>query len=43
MPPKLDLTGVGRQIGEAGRQFARLASEVRAVREKAEQVARALD
>jgi hypothetical protein len=43
IPPKIDLAGVGRQIGEAGRQFARLASEVQAVRQKAEQVARALD
>jgi archaellum component FlaC len=30
--------GVGKQIGEAGRQFGKLASEVQAVREKAEQV-----
>jgi hypothetical protein len=42
LPPKIDLTGVGQQIGEAGRQFARLAGEVRSVREKAEQIGRVL-
>jgi hypothetical protein len=42
LPPKIDLTGVGQQIGEAGRQFARLASEVRSVREKAEQIGQVL-
>jgi hypothetical protein len=39
---KIDLTNVGRQIGEAGRQFGRLASEVQAVREKAEKISRAV-
>lgn len=40
--PKVDLAGVAQQVGEAGRQFARLAGEVRAVRDKAEQIGRAL-
>jgi hypothetical protein len=38
--PKLDLGGLAQQVGEAGRQFGKLATEVRAVREKAEQVGR---
>ena len=42
VPDKIDLGGVGQQIGEAGRQFGRLAGEVRAVREKAEQIGRLL-
>lgn len=42
LPNKIDLSGVGQQIGEAGRQFGRLAGEVRGVREKAEQIGRAL-
>jgi hypothetical protein len=42
IPPKIDLTGVGHQIGEAGRQFGRLANEVRSVKEKAEEIGRAL-
>jgi hypothetical protein len=42
MPKKIDLAGVGQQIGEAGRQFGRLAGEVRGVREKAEQIGRVL-
>jgi hypothetical protein len=42
LPKKIDLTGVGQQIGEAGRQFGRLAGEVRGVREKAEQIGRVL-
>ena len=42
MPTKVDLSGVGQQIGEAGKQFGKLAGEVRNVREKAEQLARAL-
>jgi hypothetical protein len=42
MPSKIDLGGVGQQLGEAGRQFARLAGEVRSLREKAEQIGRAL-
>ena len=33
-----DLGGVAQQIGEAGRQFGKLAGEVKAVRDKAEQV-----
>jgi hypothetical protein len=44
---KLDLTGVTHQIGEAGKQFGKLAEEVRGVagevrtaREKAEQIAK---
>ena len=42
MPSKVDFTGVGQQIGEAGKQFGKLAGEVRGVREKAEQIARVL-
>jgi len=42
VPEKIDLGGVGQQIGDAGRQFGKLASEVRTVREKAEQIARIL-
>ena len=42
LPKKIDLTGVGDQIGEAGRQFGKLASEVRSVREKAEQIGKVL-
>src|SRR5205085_8761547 len=40
VPTKIDLGDMTQQIGEAGRQFGKLASEVRAVREKAEQVGR---
>jgi hypothetical protein len=39
---KLDLTDVGRQIGQAGRQLGRLAHEVQEVREKAEKISRAI-
>jgi hypothetical protein len=42
LPRKVDLAGLGHQVGEAGRQFGRLAGEVRDVREKAEQIGRAL-
>lgn len=42
VPEKIDLGGVGQQIGDAGRQFGKLANEVRTVREKAEQVGRIL-
>jgi hypothetical protein len=42
VPSKIDLSGVGQQLGEAGRQFGKLASEVRAVREKAEQIGKVL-
>ncbi len=44
LPSKVDfdLAGIGHQIGEAGRQFGKLAGEVRTVRERAEQVGRAL-
>ena len=38
----IDLGGVTQQIGEAGRQFGKLAGEVRSVRERAEQIGRAL-
>jgi hypothetical protein len=47
MPSKVDLNGVTQQIGEAGKQFGKLAeevrkgtAEVRTAREKAEQIAR---
>jgi len=42
LPKKVDLGGVGQQLGEAGRQFGKLAGEVRGVREKAEQIGKAL-
>jgi hypothetical protein len=42
VPEKIDLGGIGQQIGDAGRQFGKLATEVRNVREKAEQVGRIL-
>ncbi len=42
LPSKIDLGGVGQQIGEAGRQFGRLAGEVNAMRQKAEQIGRVL-
>jgi hypothetical protein len=41
-PRKLDFHGLSQQVGEAGRQFARLAQEVHAVREKAEKIGRAI-
>jgi hypothetical protein len=43
VPNKIDFSGVSQQIGEAGRQLGKLAGEVRAVREKAEQVGRVLN
>lgn len=42
VPEKIDLGGIGQQIGDAGKQFGKLASEVRSVREKAEQIAKIL-
>ena len=39
---KADLSDVSRQIGEAGRQFGRLAREVQTAREKAEKISRAI-
>jgi hypothetical protein len=49
MPSKIDLNGVTQQIGEAGKQFGKLAGEVRnvagevrAAREKAEQIGKIL-
>jgi hypothetical protein len=49
VPSKIDLSGVTQQIGEAGRQFGKLANEVRSVagevktvREKAEQIGKVL-
>jgi hypothetical protein len=39
---KIDMAGVSKQIGEAGRQFGRLASEVQAAREKAEKISKAI-
>jgi hypothetical protein len=39
---KIDLSGVTQQIGEAGKQFGKLAGEVRTAREKAEQIGRIL-
>ncbi|MGH2859166.1 MAG: hypothetical protein ACRDMJ_16955 [Solirubrobacteraceae bacterium] len=49
MPDKIDLHGVTQQLGEAGRQFGKLAGEVRtmagevrAARQKAEQIGKIL-
>jgi hypothetical protein len=49
VPSKVDLSGVSQQIGEAGRQFGKLAGElrnvtgeVRSVKEKAEQIGKVL-
>lgn len=42
VPSKIDLSGIGQQIGQAGRQFGKLATEINAVREKAEQVGKIL-
>jgi hypothetical protein len=38
---KIDLADVAKQIGEASRQFGRLANEVKVAREKAEKIGRA--
>jgi len=40
--PKFDFTGVGDQIGEAGKQLGKLAGEIHSVRQKAEQIGRIL-
>lgn len=49
LPTKIDLNGVTHQIGEAGKQFGKLAGEVRnvagevrAARQKAEQIGKIL-
>jgi hypothetical protein len=44
LPSKIDidLGGITQHLGEAGRQFGKLAGEVRSVRERAEQIGRAL-
>jgi methyl-accepting chemotaxis protein len=49
VPSKIDLNGVTQQLGEAGKQFGKLAGEVRnvagevrAAREKAEQIGKIL-
>jgi hypothetical protein len=49
VPAKVDLAGITNQIGEAGRQVGKLAGEirnvageVRSLREKAEQIGKAL-
>ena len=42
LPVKIDLADVSQQIGEAGRQFAKLATEVRTARERAEKIGRAI-
>ncbi|HET9720061.1 MAG TPA: hypothetical protein VFP55_08300 [Solirubrobacteraceae bacterium] len=44
VPDKVDvnLGGVADQIGAAGRQFGELAGELKAVRQKAEQIGRLL-
>jgi hypothetical protein len=38
LPIKIDLSDASHQIGEAGRQFGKLAQEVKTVRERAEQL-----
>jgi hypothetical protein len=35
--------GIARQVGEAGKQIGKLATEVRSAREKAEQIGKALN
>ncbi len=49
VPKKVDFSGVSQHLGEAGRQFGKLASEVRTmtgevrgVKEKAEQIGKIL-
>jgi hypothetical protein len=49
VPSKIDFSGVTQQLGDAGRQFGKLAgevrgmaAEVRAAREKAEQIGKIL-
>jgi hypothetical protein len=42
VPERIDLGGLAEQVGSAGRQFGHLAGEVRAVREKAEQIGKIL-
>lgn len=42
VPNKVDMTGLSQSIGEAGRQFGKLAGEVRGVRDKAEQIGKIL-
>jgi hypothetical protein len=37
---KVDLSDISKNIGDAGRQFGKLAREVQTAREKAEQIAR---
>lgn len=39
---KVDAADLGKQIGNAGRQFGRLANEVQMAREKAEKISKAL-
>lgn len=39
---KVDLSDLTKQVSEAGRQFGNLAGEVKAAREKAEQISRAI-
>ena len=39
---KIDLADISKQVGDAGRQFGKLAREVQAAREKAEKLGRAL-
>jgi len=39
---KVDLADLSKQVGEMGRQFGTLAGEVKAAREKAENIGRAM-
>jgi hypothetical protein len=36
------MAGMSKQIGEAGKQFGRLANEVQAARQKAEKISKAI-
>jgi hypothetical protein len=42
VPEKVDMSGLSQSIGEAGRQFGKLAGELRSAREKAEQIGKIL-
>jgi len=42
VPTKVDTSGLSQSIADAGRQFGKLAGEVRGVREKAEQIGKIL-
>ena len=39
---KIDMADMSKQIGEAGKQFSRLANEVKTARERAEKIGKAI-